>query len=616
MSEAAAAQSERPEAIHSIPIRHPGRWLATVFVVIIAAALADVLATNPNLQWGVVKEYFFSSEILKGLLLSLELTALAMTIGITLGAILAVMRQSTNPIVSIGAWLYVWFFRGTPVLVQLIFWFNLAFLFPRLILGIPFGGPTLVSWDTNAIITPLAAALLGLGLNEGAYMSEIVRAGILAVDPGQTEAARAFGMTRLQMMRRIILPQAMRIIVPPAGNETIGMLKLSSLASVITVQELLQSASIIYSRTFQTIPLLVVASLWYLIVTSILTFVQVHVERYFGRGATNRQATPTFLARLFQSLAGLVTRRPTFQAAPPAKPVHLERPSAAEPITEPAGISAAARPAPTVPLGLSRENKVAFSQSTQPMISAKRVWKSYGRTEVLKGVDLEVMPGQVVCIIGPSGAGKSTFLRCVNHLERIDRGTMHVEGRLMGYRLQDGKLHDLKETAICRQRAEIGMVFQHFNLWPHMTALQNVIEAPILVKRESRKDATERALLLLTRVGLGDKVNRYPRHLSGGEQQRVAIARALCMRPKLMLFDEPTSALDPEVVGEVLSVMADLAQQSITMIVVTHEIGFAGEAGDIIVFMDDGVVVEVGSPREVLANPRRERTRAFLSKVL
>jgi len=250
------------------------------------------------------------------------------------------------------------------------------------------------------------------------------------------------------------------------------------------------------------------------------------------------------------------------------------------------------------------------------MVKAEAVHKSFGRLEVLRGIDLEVQPKEVMCIIGPSGSGKSTFLRCINHLEKIDAGRLSVDGELVGYKERGDKLHELPDTEVCKKRSEIGMVFQRFNLFPHMTALDNVIEAPMRVKRESRAVAAERARTLLERVGLADKVGVYPNQLSGGQQQRVAIARALAMQPKLMLFDEPTSALDPELVGDVLDVMRGLADDGMTMVVVTHEMGFAREVGDSLVFMDGGVIVEAGKPRDVLANPQQERTRAFLSKVL
>jgi polar amino acid transport system ATP-binding protein len=251
-----------------------------------------------------------------------------------------------------------------------------------------------------------------------------------------------------------------------------------------------------------------------------------------------------------------------------------------------------------------------------PMVKAEGVHKRFGRLEVLKGIDLEVSRGEVMCVLGPSGSGKSTFLRCINHLEKINAGRLSVDGELVGYREAGDKLYELRDREVTRKRAEIGMVFQHFNLFPHKTALDNVTLAPIRVKGVPRSDARNRGQQLLQRVGLGDKLDTYPVALSGGQQQRVAIARALAMEPKLMLFDEPTSALDPELVGEVLDAMRQLARDGMTMIVVTHEMGFAREVADEVVFMDEGVVVEAGRPADVLGAPRHERTKAFLSKVL
>jgi polar amino acid transport system ATP-binding protein len=256
------------------------------------------------------------------------------------------------------------------------------------------------------------------------------------------------------------------------------------------------------------------------------------------------------------------------------------------------------------------------TERVEPLMQATQVRKAFGRNEVLRGIDLQMRSGEVMCLLGPSGSGKSTFLRCINHLERVDGGRIRVGGSLIGYREHNGALHELREKEISRQRAEIGMVFQHFNLFPHMTALQNVMEAPVGVKGEPRTEVRERARSLLTRVGLGDRCDAYPRQLSGGQQQRVAIARALAMRPRLMLFDEPTSALDPELVSEVLDVMRDLAESGMTMIVVTHEIGFAREVADRVVFMDEGVVVEQGPPSAVLSNPQHPRTQSFLARVL
>jgi polar amino acid transport system permease protein len=296
------APAVRPDEIKAVPVRHPGRWIAGAIVVFLAVALADSMASNPRFQWGIVGHYFTSSRILSGLVVTLELTAASMAIGIVLGVVLAVMRLSPNPLVSGSSWVYIWLFRGTPVLVQILLWYNIAALYPRFSLGIPFG-PTFAHFDASVLITPFVAGMLALGLNEGAYMAEIVRAGIISVDEGQTEAAQSLGMTRLLTMRRIVLPQAMRVIVPPTGNETISMLKTTSLVSVIALPhpELLYASQLIYSVNYRTIQLLIVASLWYLIVTTVLTIGQYYLERHFGRGAT-RELPATPLQRLGRRL--------------------------------------------------------------------------------------------------------------------------------------------------------------------------------------------------------------------------------------------------------------------------------------------------------------------------
>ncbi len=253
---------------------------------------------------------------------------------------------------------------------------------------------------------------------------------------------------------------------------------------------------------------------------------------------------------------------------------------------------------------------------TRPMIDAQQVWKTFSGLDVLKGINLQVAKGSVTCLIGPSGSGKSTFLRCVNHLEKISAGRLYVDGELIGYKEKNGTLYEISEKEASRQRADIGMVFQNFNLFPHRTALENVMEAPVQVKKIPVDRARSEAMRLLDQVGLAHKADAYPSQLSGGQQQRVAIARAVAMDPKLMLFDEPTSALDPELVGEVLRVMRQLAKDGMTMLVVTHEMGFAREVSDQVVFMDGGVVVEAGTPAEVLDNPQHERTKLFLSSLL
>ncbi|BFV57351.1 amino acid ABC transporter permease [Kitasatospora sp. CMC57] len=304
-------QPARPENIKAVPVRHPGRWAGAVVILVLLAMLLHALFQNKAFQWDVFAKYFFDSSILHGLTVTLELTALAMLMGVVGGILLAVMRLSPNPLLSGTAWIYIWFFRGTPVLVQLVIWFNLGALWPSLSLGVPFG-PAFWSENTNTLIPVFVAALLGLGLNEAAYMAEIVRGGIQSVDEGQAEASHALGMSRFVTMRRIVLPQAMRVIIPPTGNETISMLKTTSLVSVIALEELFRAGQNIYSRTFQTIPLLIVVSVWYLLLTSLLTVGQYYIERHYARGS-NRALPPTPIQRIRALFQG----RPTPPPVPP-----------------------------------------------------------------------------------------------------------------------------------------------------------------------------------------------------------------------------------------------------------------------------------------------------------
>jgi polar amino acid transport system permease protein len=281
----------KPEAtiLNAVPIRHYGRWVATVFLLLVAAVMVKSLLTNPRFRWGVVGEYIVSTPILEGLRLTLILTVVAQLLGIVIGIILAIMRLSSNRVLARAAWIYIWFFRGTPLLVQLIFWYNISALYPEIAFGIPFG-PTFWQGNANELITPFAVAILGLALNEGAYMAEIVRGGIAGIDRGQSESAKALGMTHMQTLRRIILPQAVKVIIPPTGNQTILMLKTTSLVSVLALADLLYTAQTIYARTFETMPLLLVASLWYLVITSVLTFGQYFLERHFTEGAPERMS--------------------------------------------------------------------------------------------------------------------------------------------------------------------------------------------------------------------------------------------------------------------------------------------------------------------------------------
>lgn len=290
-----------PVEIKAVPVRRPGRWIAGFLIIVVAAALLKSVATNPRFGWDTVGEYLFAPTVMEGLLKTIELTFLSMFIGIAIGVLLAVMRLSPNPIVVAASGFYIWLFRGTPVLVQLLFWAFIAALYPVITLGVPFG-PALLSFDANTWITPFVAVLLGLGLNEGAYMSEIVRAGLLSVDEGQEEAAKALGMRRMMTMRRVILPQAMRVIIPPTGNETIGMLKTTSLVSVLAYTELLYAVQLIYAANYKQIPLLIVASIWYLVLTTILSIGQYFIERHYGRG-TARAVPPTLLMRIWQSFS-------------------------------------------------------------------------------------------------------------------------------------------------------------------------------------------------------------------------------------------------------------------------------------------------------------------------
>jgi polar amino acid transport system permease protein len=292
--------SGRSDQIKAVPVPHPGRWIAGAIVLLLAVALVRSVATNPRFEWDLVGKYLTSDSVLHGLVVTLELTVIAMAIGIALGVVLAVMRLSANPLVAGASWLYIWFFRGTPVLVQLLFWNFIAALYPKISIGIPFG-PELVHADANTLITPFVAAILGLGLNEAAYMAEIVRAGMISVDEGQTQAAHALGMTRFLTLRRIVLPQAMRVIIPPTGNETISMLKTTSLVSVIALTELLYSVQLVYATSYKQIPLLLVACIWYLVFTSLLSIGQYYIERHFGRGS-EREPAATPWQRVRRSL--------------------------------------------------------------------------------------------------------------------------------------------------------------------------------------------------------------------------------------------------------------------------------------------------------------------------
>jgi polar amino acid transport system permease protein len=527
--------------------------------------------------------YVVSPFLLQGAWLAIEIAALAMVGGMIMGLGLALLRISRLAPLRAIAWFYIWFVRGTPQLLQLVFIYD----------ALPPLGITLDTFTT---------AVLGFALNEAAFSAEIIRGGILSVNRNQGIAANAFGMSPFLTLRRIILPQAMKAILPGMANDVISMIKGTSIASVIFVNELTFRSQQVVGQNFKFFTVFGAAGIIYLAMTSAVAIGQALLERRFNLEIDRSAGRGSGLGSLF---GFSLLKAPTGEG----------RPSTLAP-----------RPAPAlqVPATLEATSLDWIGKVTagareeivnEPFVTFRNVHKAYGSREVLRGIDLEVRKGEVVVIMGPSGSGKSTLLRLVNHLEAIDWGEIQVEGKYVGYRLRNKMLRPIRDLAKARAEARIGMVFQHFNLFDHLTALENVMEAPLRVYGEPRERVKTLALNLLAAVGLSQHVDKLPHRLSGGQQQRVAIARALAISPRLMLFDEPTSALDPELVGDVLAVMRRLAEAGMTMLVVTHEVRFAQEVADRIVFMDEGLIVEQGTPAEVLRNPKQERTQRFLRMV-
>ena len=507
-----------------------------------------------------VLSYVCSGFLLDGALTAIEIAALAMVGGIVLGLMLALMRLSRLAPVRGAAWCYIWFIRGTPVILQLVFLYD----------ALPLFGIKLDSFTT---------AVVGFMLNEAAFSAEIIRGGILSVDRKQSLAAASFGMGRFLTLWRIILPQAMRAILPGLANQTISMIKGTSIASVIFVNELTFRAQQIVGQNFKFFTVFAAAGIIYLILTSGVAVAQFYLEKFYSLEASKKT---------------------------PAKAI---------PAGEGSGSSAVA-PSATAWMDSLQASRTEGSAPDQPFVICRNVQKSYGDKEILRGIDLFVQRGEVVVLMGPSGSGKSTLLRLVNHLEPLDWGQITVDGKYVGYQSQiGGRLKPTRNVAKARADARIGMVFQHFNLFDHLTALENIMEAPIHVYGEATEKIHALAINLLRMVGLANHADHLPHRLSGGQQQRVAIARALAISPRLMLFDEPTSALDPELVGEVLAVIRRLAEAGMTMIVVTHEVRFAREVADRVIFMDEGHIVEQGTPEDVLDRPKHERTQRFLRMV-
>ena len=558
-----------------IPARRPWQRAGTIVSLLIIAAIINSVLGNPRWEWNVFAEWFLSAPVLEGLGRTLELTAFGALFGFALGGVLALARVSGSPLLAALSWTYIWLFRSIPLIVLLLILNNLGYLYETIWLGVPFTSITFFSFNTTRLITPFDVAVLGLTLNQAAFAAEIIRGGILSVDQGQHEAAAALGLPQFRQIFRIVLPQAMRTILPTAFNDIIGMAKGTSNVYIVAIPELFYMVQVIFHRNLEVIPLLMVATVWYLIILTVLSAIQWRVERHFARGALRTAPVNYF------------PRWPVGRATAPLD----------------------------VPFGARPSKGWADARRHGAEVSIHGVSKSFGALKALDNVSLEVSPGSVTVILGQSGSGKSTLLRAINHLERVDDGFISIDGELIGYRQVEDRLYELKEKEILAQRVHVGMVFQNFNLFPHLTALQNILEAP-LAHGVPRTEATATGLNLLARVELSDKANAYPRQLSGGQQQRVAIARALALKPKVLLFDEPTSALDPELVNEVLDVLKELARSGATLLIVTHEIGFAREVADTVVFMEDGRIVETGPPAKILNDAESSRVREFLAKVL
>ena len=588
-----------------VPARYPLRMLGTVFSVLVIGAILYSVFTNEKWGWSVFATWFLSEPVLAGLGRTILLTILATIAGSLLGTCLALARVSKSPLLSGLSWSYIWLLRSVPLIVLLLILNNLGYLYESVRLTNPLNGEILVNYPMVSLLTPFLAAFIGLTLNQSAFFAEIVRGGILSVDNGQHEAAASLGLSKKRQVLRIVLPQAMRTILPTGFNEIIGLAKGTSMVYVLALPELFYTVQVIYRRNLEVIPLLMVATVWYLVIMTVLSIVQYYIESIYAKGAVRNPSELAF-SRIERGLGNLARHFPFFKTPSAAKDKLTLR-------DQIEGLAEGEVPS------LDECQHPAFGNlysGEGAEVNVHNVSKYFGSNKVLDNVSLRVPAGNVTVILGPSGSGKSTLLRTINHLERVDSGFIDVDGELIGYRREQNTLYELKEKDILKQRAEIAMVFQNFNLFPHLTVLENIIEAPTQVKHTPYKIAVQEALDLLERVGLKDKAGVYPRQLSGGQQQRVAIARALALRPKVLLFDEPTSALDPELVGEVLDVIKELARSGSTLIVVTHEIGFARDVADTIVFMEHGKINEIGTPDEVFNHTKQARTKAFLNKVL
>ncbi|GAA2782166.1 ABC transporter permease subunit [Saccharopolyspora taberi] len=518
---------------------------------LVRANLGDRTAADaPGFDWAYTLSLFGNAELWKAALMVAVLAVLAWGIATVLGMVLALLNRSRLRVLSAPAAAYVWFFRSLPLLVLLIFVYNLPQVIPDLrpVLGSPF-----------------VVGLVSLVLSETAYIAEIHRGGLKAVSVGQGEAARALGIPYWGVQRLVVIPQAFRVALPALGNQFITILKLTSLVSSISLAEILLVGQRLYTQNFKVLETLLAVAIFYVVLVTLFDRVRAVVER---RLDVNRKARE--------------------------------------------GRSGSSPGADLDVVGTPRMARRRVPHTGSEVVRVRGVRRSFNGRVALDGIDLTVHQGEVVAVVGPSGSGKSTLARVVNHLEQPDAGTVEVGGRVIGRR-PDGRPASGRELAA--QRRDVGMVFQHFNLFPHLTVLDNVLLAPSYLRIGAPEEIRARAAELLTKVGLAEHWQRYPHELSGGQQQRVAIARALAMDPSVLLFDEPTSALDPELVGEVLSVMSDLAQEGRTMLVVTHELRFVRDIADWVVFLDNGRVLRQGNPSEILRGAGDERIERFFASV-
>jgi polar amino acid transport system permease protein len=505
------------------------------------------------MDWKYLLSLFHDTDFWRASLVVVELSVLSWTLATALGLLVALAKRSGSKRLRWPAAIYVWFFRSLPLLVLLIFVYDAPQAIPSL---------------HQVIRSPFIAGLIALVLSETAYIAEIHRGGLLSVAGGQGEAARALGMPWGRVQRHVVIPQAFRVALPALGNEFVTILKLTSLVSVISLAEILLVGQRLYTENFKVLETLTAVAIYYVFLVTVFDVLRGFLERHLDVQRRGSRMGPL---------------------------------AAADPLD-----------APTPTLSLRRPR---HAHEGELVLEARSVRKSFGHTTVLDGVDVRVHRGEVLAIIGPSGSGKTTLIRTLNALELIDEGEVLLDGDPLGYR-NDSARHvvPLPDRAAARQRRRVGMVFQQFDLFPHKTVLDNIALAPTQLGLASGREAKDKARTLLAKVGLSEHAEKYPHQLSGGQQQRVAIARALAMEPEAILFDEPTSALDPELVGEVLQVMTSLAADGLTMVVVTHEMGFAREVADWVVFMDHGRVVEQGQPEDVLDHPQHQRTQRFLAR--